>query len=227
MSPAQVVVVLAVLVVIALWLWRRPDASIRADPDLPLSFGYKCTWLAVRASSADEVVEALRQCGQIRKARPCNWKCGFEQALRPIAGRKLFVSPAVRGWVFVLNYRLGGDVELDRVAALGARLGCSVYGFGSHRGVSAALWVVAEAGAVTRAWCTSDGETVYDRGSVTPEEAALDIAFAPDPDLATEDDEHWARSSNETTVLALAAAWTLDPTNLEAHPEPGVGSLAW
>jgi hypothetical protein len=186
-----------------------------------LSFGYKCTWLAVRASSADQVVDALRECGQIRKARPCNWQCGFEQAVWPVMSRKLFVSPPVRGWVFVLNY----DVDPDRVAALGARLGRPVYGFGSHRGVSAALWVVVEAGSVKRAWSTSDGEIVYNRGPVTPEEAALDISFAPD--VATEDDERWSRASNEATVMALAAAWTLDPTSLEAHQEAGVGSLVW
>ncbi len=208
---------------LARW-WRGPLTflGVKTTPDRPRAFGYKCTWLAVKATSADEVVQGLRAAGLIGRSAPSNWHSGFERAYGPIGGRTAFVTPPVAGWVFVLHAPLERREDLDRLAKLSAQLGRAVYGFGSHRGVSAAMWVVTEGGAVKRAWCVSDGETVYDVGQVTPEEQALDISFA---EPTEDDDERAERASHESTVIALAKAWTRDPTTLDTVTTEGVGAV--
>jgi hypothetical protein len=204
--------------------WRGPLTflGVKTAPDRPRAFGYKSTWLAVKAASADEVVQALRAAGLAGRSAAANWESGFERAYGPIGGRTAFVSPPVDGWVFVLNAPLERREDLDRIAKLSGQLGRPVYGFGSHRGVGAALWVVADGGAVRRAWCVADGETIYDVGAVTPEEQALDISFG---EPTEPDDERAERASDEATVIALAKAWTRDPTTLEQVTTEGVGAV--
>jgi hypothetical protein len=82
--------------------------------------------------------------------------------------------------------------------------------------------VVADRGAVTRAWCTADGETIYDLGAVTPDERALGISFDPPGE---DDDDDRVGASHESTVIALAKAWTRDPTTLEAVTTEGLGAV--
>ncbi len=202
--------------------WRGPltRAGVDATPDRPRGFGYKCQWLAVQARSADEVVAAL----DVRAPVPCNWESGFARVFGAIGGTEVFVTPPVDGWVFVLNFPLEDAASPAAVARIAAKLGRTVHGFGSHRGVSLATWVVADGGAVRRAWCVGDGQRVFDVGDPTPEELALDISFDAEP--AHDDDDRWSRQSDEATVIALATAWTRDPTTLDAVETTGVGVLA-
>jgi hypothetical protein len=201
--------------------WRGPltRAGLDATPDRPRGFGYKCTWLAVRADSAEEVARALA----LGTPVPCNWASGFARVFGAIGARGVFVTPPVEGWVFAIGVPIDDDDALDTMAELSAALGRPVHAFGSHRGVSAASWIVAEDGSVRRAWGIADGERIFDRGEVTPEERALDISFDAEP--SGDDDERWSRQSDESTVIALAAAWTRDPTTLDAVETPGVGLL--
>jgi hypothetical protein len=205
-----------------LWRWWRGPVTrlgLDATPDRPKSFGYKCTWLTVKASSAEEVADEL---GYDAPAR-CNWASGFERAFGAIGSKEVFVTPPVDGWVFVLGFPLSDDEDaFDAVGTLSSVLGRPVYAFGSHRGVSAALWGFAEGGVVKRAWSVSDGQVLISEGPVTPEERALDIDFSREPQP---NDEAWSRQSHEATVVALAKAWTRDPTTLDEVSEPGVGVL--
>jgi hypothetical protein len=211
-----------VLFVLALgWRWwrgpaRRPGVDV--TPDRPISFGPKSSWLAVRAASADEVAHAL---GYERPTR-ANWNVGFERAFGSVGVKECFITAPVDGWVFVVNHAVADEGSLETIAALARRLERPVYGFASHRARSEAAWVVADGQAITRAWSVSGGQVVYERGAVTPEERALQISFAREPDPG---DEAWKRQHDEHTVLALAKAWTRDPTTLAAVTQLGVGVL--
>lgn len=194
-------------------------ANVSAVPDRPQAFGYKSSWLAIQASSSDEIAGALGP----KRRTPCNWASGFERVFgSPLAGAS-FVTPPVQGWTFVIGPQLESEGSLERLAELSRTLGRPVYGFATHRVVSLAVWVVAEEGRITRAWGIADGTRLFDRGEITPEERALDISFDEDP--SEEDDERWGRQSDEATVIALARAWSTDPTTLEEHTELGVGVL--
>lgn len=207
------------------WVWRRPflAASLDVTPDAPRSFGFKCWWVAVKASGAPEVAQALQQLELASPLGPCNWACGLERALRGLGSRLAFVTPAVDGWVFVINWPADSERDLEPLARLSAALRRPVFGFGSHRGVNAATWCIAEGGRIKRAWGRADGRTLYDLGVETGDERALDISFAAAP--AHDDDERWERNAHESTVIALASRWTRDPTTLEAVKTPGVGLL--
>lgn len=202
-------------------LYRGPltHIGVRATPDRPARFGYKCGWLAVRASSVDEVVLALGP----KRRTPCNWATGIGRVYGNIGNEDVFVTPPVDGWVFVVGGRLDDVSRLDTVARLSRVLDREVFGFATHRGVSYAAWVRAERGEIVRAWAIVDGKRIYDRGPVTEAERALDISFDEEP--SEEDDERWERQSHESTVIALSGTWTRDPTTLDEVEELGVGVL--
>lgn len=219
------VVCIAVPLLAGWWVWRRPflTASLDSTPDEPRSFGFKCWWIAVKASGASQVAQALQQLELASPLGPCNWACGLERASVGVGSRLAFVTPAVDGWVFVVNWPAEAPADLEHLGRLSTKLGHPVFGFGSHRGVSAASWCIAEGGRIKRAWGRADGQTLYDVGVATGDERALDISFAPAP--AHDDDERWERNAHESTVIALASKWTRDPTTLDAVKTPGVGLL--
>lgn len=206
------------------WVWRRPflAASLDNTPDLPRAFGSTCWWLAVQASGAAEVAQALQQLELGSPLGPCNWACGVERAHRGTGSRLAFVTPAVEGWVFVINWPADSERDLEPLARLSAVLRRPVFGFGSHAADKSASWCIAEGGRLKRAWGRAQGRTLYDLGVETGDERALDLSLAA---TAAPDDERWQRAAHESTVIALAARWTRDPTTLEAVKTPGVGLL--
>ncbi|MDP1828094.1 MAG: hypothetical protein Q8L48_32765 [Archangium sp.] len=88
-------------------------------PDRPRAFGYKCWWLAVRAGSAAEVVDALVAVGGVKRAVLCNWESGFARTFGAIGSRVVFITPPVKGWCFVLSQSLEGEPGGLRVLAKG------------------------------------------------------------------------------------------------------------
>ena len=193
--------------------------GVVATPDRPVAFGYKCGWLAVCAASTDEVVDALAP----TRRTPCNWATGIARIYGGLGSKDLFVTPPVDGWVFVVGTRLDDAAQLDLVARLSRALDQEVFGFASHRGVSFAAWVRAAQGEIVRAWGIADGQRLYDQGPLTAAERALDISFDEEP--SEDDDERWSRQSHEATVIALARAWSRDPTTLDAVTAMGTGTL--
>jgi hypothetical protein len=72
----------------------RPATS--DSTDLPISFGYKISWIAVRSSSGREVADFLG----LKKVAPCSWKQGLEWAHE---SKGVFVSPALDGWTLAVG----------------------------------------------------------------------------------------------------------------------------
>jgi len=212
--------------VLALWrLFTGPltTLGVKAMPDAAKAWGYKTAWLAMRSSSSQDVARALVTCGLAKgNPAPCNWDSGWKRAMR--AGRWMFVTPPLQGHVFVLECWVADADMSGKLAKLSATLGTTVYAFLSHRGVTAAGWVVAEAGAVRRAWVVTDGEVVLQQGEPTAEEKALKLDFAAEPE-DEDSEEAWAAVRSESTVVELARRWTVDPTKLEGKGGPTAGFL--
>jgi hypothetical protein len=92
------------------------------------------------------------------------------------------------------------DEVCSRLPDWAAKLGTEVQFFATHRVTEAHSWARARPSGLERAYgyVGETGETVMDEGPRTAEELALD------PDIPDEED-----------VMALAAAWSVDPTSFE------------
>ncbi|HSZ59877.1 MAG TPA: hypothetical protein VK797_29820 [Tepidisphaeraceae bacterium] len=182
-----------------------PPAAPSADPgDVPVSFGYKTSWVAARASSGQEVAAFLN----LKDVVPCSWKDGLQQAYE-LHG--IFVTPAVDGWILAVGQvpEAGQTEFLPFLEHLSERFGKAFY-FGTHRVVEYQAWASAQDGEVRRAfgYVGERGEYLLNVGERTPEEKELGTGI--------EDPES---SPDEETVLDLAGMWVLDPRELDLHTE--------
>ena len=189
---------------------RRPAPLLPefpGSPDQPQGFGYKCAWLAVRASEPEVVAKAL----ELKNVRPATWPEGLATAYG--SATALFVTPVLDGWVLAAGaagFPDGAQDLSEATRKLSASLTTVSFGFATHRVVELQSWVRADRGQVVRAFSFlgESGETLLDVGPRLPEEAGIDF----DLDLP---------NVSENDVIRLAGAWSIDPTTLSTHaPTP-------
>lgn len=181
-------------------------------------FGYKTGWVAVRSESADHVAGSL---GLVDR-REAPWQEGVAAAY----SSGVFVCPSVDGWVLAMGEAvLTGSID---AAALSDRSGCEVHVFKTHRVVDLHAWARAEKGVVTRdfEFVGESGEIVKNAGPVTPaeedDEGAADCASLSVGQVPFDDEG--LKFPTEETVLAIAAAWSIDPMTL-GGPDSRLGVL--
>ena len=109
-----------------------PKANVPAVvPDKPVPFGYKCSWLCVKADSPEEVIEKVG----LKNPRVSNWNDGV------YGDCGTFVSPVLDGYVLVVNW---GDDILDtdpaRLDGLAKKFP-ELQFFATHRVVEYHAWV--------------------------------------------------------------------------------------
>ncbi len=194
-------------------LSRSSDEEV-VEPDYPVSFGYKCAWLAIRTQDPETVVASLGLTG-VRKS---GWKQGIEAAYKGA----VFVTPATKGWVLVVSFSLpeiADKTREDRLSPLIKTLGkefSDVQYFGTHRVVEYHGWARVVKGKIVRqyAYLGERGETLCNEGKPTEEETKLGLIY----------DE--SKFPEEEDVMELAGAWSINPTTLEElKSEKGVGFL--
>lgn len=238
---------LAAILVALVITWRRrgaraagavgatqltPPVEIVIDttPDSPVAFGYKSLWLAIRTDDPEAVVEALGRTGFER----ANWRTGILAA----QADAVFVTPAVDGWVLVVDPELPNlghppDEERwrARLAPLAERFPDVQY-FASHRVVDYHAWARFENGELMRAyaWLGERGETLTDFGNPTAAEIELGQDFVDSRSPEAQDDGFWDRDDlafpSEDDVMNVAGLWSVDPTTLdERGGQPGLGWL--
>jgi hypothetical protein len=184
---------------------RIPTSAPNSDPDdAPVSFGYKTSWVAVRASSSQEVAEFLNLKHVVR----CSWKDGTQQAYEQ---KGIFVTPPVDGWIFAVG-RVPDAEQADFLTFLedlSRQFGEAFY-FGTHRIVEYQAWASAHSGKIRRAfgYVGEKGQFLLNVGERTPEEEELGTGI-----------EDLECSPDEETVLDLAGNWVLDPRELDLHTE--------
>lgn len=75
--------------------------EIRAEPDAPVGFGRKNSWVAVRTSRVDDVAAAL----ELSSVETANWQSGVAAAQRYPCDFA-FVTPPLDGWVLATGIGL-------------------------------------------------------------------------------------------------------------------------
>ena len=242
------------VVVVVLWLGRRGRAGRATMPEpgepahdgervLPpgssVGFGYKTGWVAVKGVPPARVIEALG----LRKVVEVEWSEGIEHAY---AKSRVFVTPALGPWVLVVGegpWQVGFDdahfrgiFDLDvgnsfEVAAAllttwSATLATTVLGFYTHRIPEAHAWIACREGTFQRlCWYVGQEGEGGERGDRTEVERSAELGRSIDDSLREPggDQDDWD-PIDEGDVMAVAAAWSLDPTRVEDdHPQPGRG----
>lgn len=73
------------------------SSGISQEPDTPIPFGMKISWLVVKENDPKAVMEKLN-CTDIEIS---NWQSAFHHMEKM---KKVFVTPCFNGYVLVLNY---------------------------------------------------------------------------------------------------------------------------
>lgn len=202
------------------------EEAVAASRTGPAAFGYKIAWLAIRTRDTGAVADALG----VTRARAVSWAEGVEAAYSARQGSAVvFVTPPVDGWTLAVLG--GGDLFEDDgtgsgvldLAALSRRFG-EAQKFATHRVVEYHEWQRWVGGLPVRRYCMDCVDIRFDEGDPAraegnlPHAADLDTGNWEDFDLAT-----------ESTVMAVAAEWSIDPTTLEERdglpPEGVLGIL--
>jgi hypothetical protein len=239
-----IVVSLVILGTVAWWMRSRRITRVRSSgdlfapkpldalfdridstPDSPVGFGYKMSWLAIKASDAGDVVESLR----IRNLQAANWHTGFVAAYNGHG----FISPSVSGWVFVVSKTLpelghGADERewTALMSALSVKYGEAQY-FGTHRVSGFNAWARFIGGSEVRAFAHCD-EILVDRGAKTAGEEELGYRYFDPESADAESESYWERDDlcypDEEHVMEVAGKWGVNPQTLDQlNLSPGVG----
>lgn len=76
---------------------KQKSKGYAQEPDTPIPFGMKISWLAIKEKDPKIVMEKLHCTdGQVS-----NWESAFSQMQK---GKEVFVTPCLNGYVLVLNY---------------------------------------------------------------------------------------------------------------------------
>lgn len=93
-SIFYVLMAIIIFVVIILYFQKRININKKAikfdsNPDLPVEFGYKCQWFAVKTNDTQAVLDALK----LKNIQISNWRTGIDGAYEGY----YFISPAING----------------------------------------------------------------------------------------------------------------------------------
>jgi hypothetical protein len=181
------------------------------DKDVMVGFGGKQAWLAVQAGEPVEVLAALG----LRDLGTVPWRDGID--LAHLTDDRVAVTPPLPGardtsWVLATGRRLlpGADV-----IGLSAALRTEVQYFATHRVTELHRWQRAAEGELIRAfgYVGQTGEVTSWHGEPGPAER--------EAGLPAELDDETTVLVGEKDVLAVARAWSIDPTTLSGRPAPG------
>ena len=206
---------------------REERLTFGAFPDRPVPFGYRMSWLALHTDNADKVVAVLG----LGNAKPCNWQSGIGIVYDAELGEhRVFVSPPVQGWIFVVGLPLphpvgGGFVDkcTPFLLDLGRHFPDVQYYF-TYPLIDFFAWVRIRDGRLQRAFAIGDEGIVWNKGRTTREEKALGLKLF---DLrgvrGRKGDAGGAMIlyPTEDHVMRIARGWSLDPTMISALPAAG------
>lgn len=200
------------------------------DAGAPIGgFGYKTTWIAVKAREPEEIAEAL---GLI-ETRPLDWVAGTDLAYK----HGVYVTPRLGDWTLAhggdgLHHPFESDgtygARAPWLGALSARLGEVQY-FHTHRVPDDHQWAIAIDGEVLREFdcCGMTGE-FHGRGEPTAAERAIGKGTRIFPeDTSDWTDAEWdafyETVPSEWDVMRIAGIWSIDPSTLRNEEVTGDG----
>lgn len=195
--------------------------------DQPIGFGYKCAWLALRTDDPSSVAAALFP----ERPSRCDWRSGY----RSIYGRDrglAFLTPSIQGWVLAAAWDLptfNGPKVPDKLTPLLDRLVATfpeVQHFATHRVVGYQSWSRLIGGQLVRSFTYSGerSEILRDVGEADECERRLIDAHQATWRPSDSSPTYQFRPS-EDHVIAMASAWSIDPTGLHKMGLPPSSGL--
>ncbi|RZU48898.1 hypothetical protein EV385_0631 [Krasilnikovia cinnamomea] len=179
-----------------------------------VGFGTKQAWLAVRDAEPGQVLTALG----LRDLGSVSWRDGIDLAY--LTDDRVAITPPLPGaagasWVLATGRWLLRPGTVVDVPGLSGRLGTEVQFFASHRVTELHRWQRAVDGQPVRAFGyvgqTGEVTSWFGEPDAAERSAGLPPTF----------DEETTVLVTERDVLAVASAWSLDPTQLDGRPAPG------
>jgi hypothetical protein len=195
------------------------DSVDRMGEDVMVGFGGKQAWLAVRVEPdrADAGAGVLAALG-LRDLGPVPWRDGID--LAHLTDDRVVVTPPLPGardtfWVLATGRWLMRPAIPVDVVALSAELATEVQFFATHRVTELHRWQRAAGGELIRAfgYVGQTGEVTSWHGEPDAAERAAGVPARLDEDTTV--------LVGEKDVLAVAGAWSLDPTGLAGRPATG------
>lgn len=231
-----VVVVMVLLTIAAAYFVLVPRLSesrliFDVRPDRPAAFGLKMAWIAVRTVETDAVVDVLGLVAPVTS----NWNSGIGTVYDDKLGeRRVFVSPPVEGWTFVVGLALPPPMSrafVDKwtpmMNALAGRFGDVQYYF-TFPLIDFYAWARFSNKRLARAFAIGDAGVVMSQGKPTREEKALGLKLFELRGVRERDGDAGGEIilyPTEDHVLRLAAKWSLDPTTLGPASAPAALGL--
>jgi hypothetical protein len=237
---------------------RRVEAAeraIRAEPDHPCDFGYKTQWFAIRTEEPEAVIAAL-ELSDVRRANwASGLACAYELSDTTGTRYAVFVTPPVNGWVLAVGKGLPALDEMDEGGQRRCNF-FSIFGkiasrfsevqyFGTYRVVGYDAWFRARDGLIERGFSIADSQVYANIGRQTAEEwelGFLDLgergaeaagnyifeSMEREDSTDTDEADKARLLPHEENTMALAGAWSIDPTTLASFALPAsVGYLGY
>lgn len=182
---------------------KKETNNISREPDAPIPFGYKTSWLAIKADNPESVMDKLG----CKDRRVSSWESGFAEMFK---SGQVFVTPCFDGYVLVLNYdEPVNNMDMSRLQEFAAQFEEVQY-FASYRVVDLCCWVKFAGGQLVRSYYyVGDGDEVYwNEGELTAEEKDLGLTSLPYADM---DDWDNVTFPDEEHVVRIAGKWGADP----------------
>ena len=224
-----------VVLLACLWLTRKfgmRHVAFSRTPDTPKSFGYKMSWLAVRTEDTDALVSMLG----LVAPEEANWNSGIGAVYNDdLSDHRVFVTPAVDGWSFVVGLSIPHPVSerlVDKLTPmlvnLGNRFGDVQYFF-SYPSMDFFAWARGTNGRVVRAFAICDEGITWNRGRISKVEKKLGLKLFELRGVGGRRGDAGGELilyPTEAQVMRVARSWSLDPSRLEeTKMAPALGIL--
>lgn len=194
---------------------EKKEYVISQEPDTPLSFGMKISWLVIKEKDPKNVMDQLH----CKDAKVCNWDSAFKLMREQ---KEVFVTPSFQGYVLVINYDL--PLHNKKVLEELAMKFEEVQFFSSYRIVDAYCWVKYVNQTLIRSfyYVGDQGEILWSEGELTKEEQEIGLN-ASSFDLEEYDDD--IIYPDEDVVIELAGKWGVHPFLEEYEDTKSTGFL--
>ena len=204
---------------------KKSSINVITAPDTPIGFGYKTLWIAVKASSAQALSDAI--C--LKDTKVANWQSGFAAAY-DFDSECIFVTPQIDGWVFAIGYGLQDLSDENAKSSwftmmtdISNKFGEALY-FANYRVSDYYAWARFTHGNQSRLFAYADGEILFNHGTPYPEEALLMKCLVDPKNPKAIKDDYWEREDSprldEEFVLTLASKWSVNPKQYDEKDFP-------
>ena len=176
------------------------------------SFGYKTSWIALKAKNSSQIADVLK----LSDTKPMEWNDGVALGYAPPEARagRVFVSGLVDGWYFL---RGGIPDPTDNLESFNrfmielAAVSPDVQYFISHRVSDGYGWVRYRGGKLARRVIWYNGEAQLESGRPDDVESRVVKSWKTFDD----GDGPYTLGPDEDDVLKIAKGWSLDPSSFD------------